>query len=128
MSNRLKSFIVAVVAIGSSFVAGQANAQYGIGSCSSGYGASFGRQSYAVPLGYGYNAPIGYSSYYAGYPGYSSYRVPQVYSGTSLYMSPGLYSVARVAVPAYPVYRPMVVPAPIAPGFVPGRVGLRIGF
>ena len=122
MNNKLRSSVIAGLFVGLVvFFQQSANAQYG---CNHGYSAGY--QSY----GYGYAMPLGYSgysSYYAGYPGYSSYYSPQVYTGTSLYVSPGYYSAARVVVPAYPAYRP-VVPV-YRPRVMPvPAVGLRIGF
>jgi hypothetical protein len=129
MNHKLKYLAVAILFVGFSILAQPANAQYGYGTCNRGYGASYGagygsfRYGYSAPIGYGY------SSYYAGYPGYSSYYAPRIYSGTSLYVSPGYYSAARVVVPAYPVYRPVIVPTPLGPAVrpVPG-IGIRIGF
>lgn len=121
MNSKWKFFAVAIVVVGLSLIPQQSNAQYGYGYCNRGYGVGYGSYSY------GYSAPIGYgySSYYAGYPGYSSYYAPLVNSGTRLYVSPRYYSTARVVVPSYPVYRPVIVPTPLQP--VPG-IGIRIGF
>lgn len=126
MNNRLKLFVIAILVIGATVISQPASAQYGY-DCHRGYGVGYGSYSYGypAPLGYGY----GYTSYYAGYPGYISHFTPRAYSGTSLYVAPGRYSTARIVVPAYPVYRPVITPVPFGPGFIPAPgVGLRVGF
>jgi hypothetical protein len=126
MNNKLKLFVFAVLLTGFAVFAEQANAQYG--NCNRGYGVGYGAYNYgySAPMGYGYSS---YSSRYGGYPGYSSYYAPQLYTGSSLYVSPGYYSVSRVAVPVYPVYRPIVVPVPVAPRVMPAPgITFRVGF